>query len=92
MNRTCAVLAACLLLAPAPIAAQSAPIVIDEMPSDVASRTEAQLERIRTLDDAGPMLNAVIAYDLAAVRVAIANTERSLEGRTVLVKDNIETR
>lgn len=92
MNRTRAVLAACLLLAPAPIAAQSAPIVIDEMPSDVASRTETQLERIRTLDDAGPVLNAVIAYDLEAVQAAIANTERSLEGRTVLVKDNIETR
>ena len=92
MKRTRAVLAACLLLAPAPIAAQSAPIVIDEMPSDVASRTEAQLERIRTLDDAGPMLNAVIAYDIAAMKVAIANTERSLEGRAVLVKDNIETR
>ncbi|MDE1467062.1 amidase [Aurantiacibacter sp. D1-12] len=53
-----------------------------------------QLERIETIDDAGPQLNAVIAINPNAVRDARV-AERAgawLDGRTVLVKDNIETR
>ena len=49
-------------------------------------------ERIERLDDAGPMLNAVIVHDTAAARVASASAEdKPLAGRAVLVKDNIET-
>jgi amidase len=50
--------------------------------------------RIAALDDAGPELNSVIvAADAAeAVRAAEAASALPLAGRTVLVKDNIETR
>lgn len=50
------------------------------------------IERIRTLDDAGPQINAVIVYDPAAEAKSreLAATG-PLKGRTVLVKDNIET-
>jgi amidase len=54
----------------------------------------AYLARIAALDDAGPELNAVVAVkssaDLAAEIAAAASAP--LAGRTVLVKDNIETR
>jgi amidase len=61
---------------------------------DAAKAAEAQIALIQTLDDAGPMLNAVIAYDLQAPKSANEAAEAGLplEGRTVLVKDNIETR
>lgn len=55
---------------------------------DVAAATH--IERIRTLDDAGPQLNAVIVYDAAAGAKAKA-AKGALQGRTVLVKDNVET-
>lgn len=67
-------------------------IVVQEMPPSAIVDTNAQIARIRTLDDAGPMLNAVIAFNPDAAAVAVTMTERPLEGRTVLVKDNIETR
>ena len=55
----------------------------------------AYLDAIARLDDRpeGPQLNAVIALNPAATAeaVALANTG-VLRGRTVLVKDNIETR
>jgi amidase len=55
---------------------------------EVAAAT--YVERIRTLDDAGPELNAVIVYDAeAATKARVA--KGALQGRTVLVKDNIET-
>lgn len=55
---------------------------------EVAAAT--YIERIRTLDDAGPELNAVIVYDAeAATKARVA--KGALQGRTVLVKDNIET-
>ena len=50
-------------------------------------------ERIAALDDAGPMLNSVIVYDTDPRDAADAiNLASLLAGRTVLVKDNIETR
>ncbi len=52
------------------------------------------LARIAALDDAGPQLSAVIVVNAAAPALA-AQAEaagRPLAGRTVLVKDNIETR
>ena len=51
------------------------------------------LERIAALDDAGPELNAVIVTNPDAPKLALAAMHRGvLRGRTVLVKDNIETR
>jgi amidase len=48
--------------------------------------------RIQALDDAGPRLNAVIDYDPAASVKARQNIGTGiLRGRTVLVKDNVET-
>lgn len=51
------------------------------------------VQRIESLDDAGPQINAVIVFDRDATAKAGAamrgNTR--LNGRTVLVKDNIET-
>lgn len=67
-------------------------------PNDTASPTaqttaQEQIGRIRAQDDAGAMLNAVIAYDPDAAAKALANAETGLlRGRTVLVKDNVETR
>lgn len=51
----------------------------------------AQIERIAALDDAGPGIGAVIVYDPEAPAKADA-AKGPLAGRTVLVKDNIETR
>ncbi len=49
--------------------------------------------RIQSLDDAGPTLNSVIDYNVQAIAEAnrLADTGILL-GRSVLVKDNIETR
>ncbi len=66
-------------------------IIIQELPSSVVVAADAYVNRIAALDDAGPVLNAVIDYDPVAALAAIANTERHLGGRTILVKDNIET-
>ena len=49
--------------------------------------------RIQALDDNGPQLNAVIDYDPAApVKARQRLATGPLHGRTVLVKDNIETK
>jgi amidase len=81
--RKCHALAALLLTL------TGAPALADPVEDGAAYR-----ERIATLDDAGPELNAVMivkgSAELAAEIAAAANTP--LAGRTVLVKDNIETR
>lgn len=94
-NRTLSRPALALLLATSSVAGlaqPSDPIFIAEKPPAAITDTERQIQRIRTLDDAGPMLNAVIAYNPDAAAIAVTMTERPLAGRTVLVKDNIETR
>jgi amidase len=55
---------------------------------------QAYLDRIAAIDDAGPQLNAVIAVNPQAVEQARAAEAGGgiLQGRTILVKDNIETR
>jgi len=58
---------------------------------DAARNARAYLDRIAALDDAGPELNAVIEVNQQAPTIAAANAGTPLAGRTVLVKDNIET-
>lgn len=82
--RTLARPALALLLATAAM-----PALAQQATPDAAAG--AQIERIRTLDDAGPMLDAVITYNPDAAAVAVTQTEKPLGGRTVLVKDNVET-
>jgi amidase len=58
-----------------------------------AAEAALQIVAIQELDDAGPQLNAVITYDLyAAAKAEELASTGILEGRTVLVKDNVETR
>ncbi|MBO9601746.1 MAG: amidase [Novosphingobium sp.] len=59
-----------------------------------AADADADLARIAALDDAGPQLGAVIVHadPQAAKAAAQAAATLPLAGRTVLVKDNIETR
>ncbi len=50
------------------------------------------IQRIETLDDAGPQINSVIVYDAdAPAKARAAAAAGILKGRTVLVKDNVET-
>ena len=60
--------------------------------ADPAGDAAAYLHRIAALDDAGPQLNAVLATNPDAPAQARAAAALPLAGRTVLVKDNIETR
>ena len=66
-----------------------------ETPAQRAAEAKAYLATIARLDDAekGPQLNAVIAANPTAPQEAarLAGTG-PLDGRTVLVKDNVETR
>ena len=81
-------LSACSSYSPPPrLAAQAEP-------SDARRAAESHLDRIARLDDDGVRLNAVIAInpDAAAEADAAQGTGLPLRGRTVLVKDNIETR
>ncbi|MFM7377698.1 MAG: amidase [Erythrobacter sp.] len=75
------------------LATTALPALAQEAAPDAAAAAEAQIERIRTLDDAGPMLNAVIVYEPEAASYANEAEEAGtrLAGRTVLVKDNVET-
>jgi amidase len=60
--------------------------------ADPGDDAAAHLVRIAELDDAGPRLNAVIVTNPNAPAEARAAAGLPLGGRTVLVKDNIETR
>ena len=84
MRHTTAAALALVLLA--------SPVLADE-PYDAAAEAQQQLARIAALDDAGPQLNAVIVYEPEAPNYANEASEAGmpLDGRTVLVKDNIET-
>lgn len=60
---------------------------------DAPAEAKAQIERIEAFDDAGSQVNAVIVYNPDAASEASSQRETGLlAGRTVLVKDNIETR
>lgn len=77
------------------LALAATPAVADTSSNQPADAQAAQyVQRIESLDDAGPQVNAIIAYDPdAAAKAAVALAGNSLlQGRTVLVKDNIETR
>jgi len=71
----------------AALLALSSPALAD--PGDDAA---AYLARIAELDDAGPELNSVIVTNTNAPAEARAAAALPLGGRTVLVKDNVETR
>src|SRR5688572_18967754 len=71
----------------AALLALTSPVRAD--PSDDAT---AHLARIAELDDGGPAINAVIVTNRAAPEEARALASLPLGGRTVLVKDNVETR
>lgn len=60
---------------------------------DAEAAATKYIERIEALDDAGPKINAVITINRQAPALAArAETKQlPLRGRTVLVKDNIET-
>jgi amidase len=60
--------------------------------ADPGDDAAAHLARIAQLDDAGPELNSVIVVNPNAPAEARAVAALPLGGRTVLVKDNIETR
>ncbi|EDL48154.1 amidase [Erythrobacter sp. SD-21] len=68
----------------------AAPLAAQQAEAD----TQTHLDRIAALDDAGPELNAVIAVNPAGPQEAREAEAAGLllQGRTVLVKDNIETR
>ncbi|MDC0886557.1 amidase [Altererythrobacter sp.] len=75
------------------IAQNSAPAVTT--PASTAEKAaKDQLSRISLLDDAGPRLNAVIAVNPDAPQQArlAEQAGQPLGGKTVLIKDNIETR
>lgn len=83
IRTTCA---AALFVLSVPLAAQA------NEPTVVVEARE-QVQRIAELDDTGPQLNSVIAYRPDAAAEAQRLSEIGLlRGRTVLVKDNIETR
>jgi amidase len=74
------------------LAAASFIVLASPARADPAADAEVQLERIASLDDAGPRLDAVIVANPDAPAQARAAAALPLGGRTVLVKDNIETR
>jgi amidase len=68
----------------------SAALAQEAAPTDPAAAAKTYVKRIAELDNAGPQLNAVIVYDPDPAAKAAA-ARGLLAGRTVLVKDNIET-
>ncbi len=75
-----------------PLAALALATPLAAQQAEVDARS--YLERIERLDDGGPELNAVIAInpDAPAAAARFQAEGLPLAGRTVLVKDNIETR
>ncbi|NVE94816.1 amidase [Altererythrobacter lutimaris] len=60
--------------------------------TDAASQAQTYIDRIEALDDQGPEISAVIVHASDAAARAEAQQSSLLAGRTVLIKDNIETR
>ncbi len=61
-------------------------------PREMPAEAQVFVDRIETLDDRGPEIRAVIVHDADAAEKASAQRGTPLNGRTVLIKDNIETR
>ncbi|WP_225205686.1 amidase [Novosphingobium huizhouense] len=87
----CAILLS--LAAAAAPACAAPPVTQPAGPSAVPSVADYRA-RIAAIDDAGPMINAVIALnpDAEAQEAVARKVQGPLAGRAVLVKDNIETR
>jgi len=83
-----------LILAAAPACAQPQIAISPGPASPAATAAMEQISRIKIEDDGGAQLNAVIVYNPDAPDAAQAAEQAGLPlgGRTVLVKDNIETR
>ncbi|MGB7373815.1 amidase [Pontixanthobacter sp.] len=81
---------ACILGVTGPAFAQEQSGTIARIEQKVSHADDA-IERIRQLDDAGPMLNAVIAYNPEAQALSDIMGKTALRGMPILVKDNIET-
>jgi amidase len=76
----------------AAFAQDTAPPVPDREAMSELLAVDEYILRIQALDDNGPRLNAVIDYDPAAsVKARQLAATGPLRGRTVLVKDNVET-
>lgn len=60
---------------------------------DAVAQTQAYLDRIEAVDKQGPQINAVLAINPDAIKQAEAAQGHGgpLAGRTLLIKDNIET-
>lgn len=69
------------------------PLASPTLAGEAGDAASTYLERIDQLDDAGPRIGSVIVANPDAPRLAdeAANAGLSLAGRTVLVKDNVET-
>lgn len=87
------------ILAPLVALSLAAPALSQEPTDPPAARSaeaevREQLALVAALDDSGPQLNAVIALNPAAAQQARAAQAAGLPlgGRTLLIKDNIETR
>lgn len=88
----CAALVSTMLTAPYSAAAQDEAGTVTRSGMAEVLATDEYILRIQALDDHGPMLNAVIDYNVEAPLEArrLASTG-ILRGRSVLVKDNVET-
>lgn len=97
MHRARPALALLLASAAAPALAQKASpppgeAVTDRAAVDELLAADEYILRIQALDDNGPRINAVIDYDpTAPVKARQQLGTGVLRGRTVLVKDNVET-
>ncbi|MCB2087607.1 MAG: amidase [Sphingomonadaceae bacterium] len=80
-----------LLLASPALPLAIMPASAQDAPAQAAANAQAYLDRIEALDDAGPRISAVIVSNPDAPAEAAKAASLPLGGRTVLVKDNIET-
>ena len=93
-RRLLTALAVPALLAAIPVAAAAQDCELPRRSTPAEQSARQALDRIAELDDAGPRLNAVIAVnpDAPCEALAAESSDLPLDGRTVLIKDNIETR
>ena len=69
------------------------PVLVAASPATASQGVSADLDRIARIDDSGPRLNAVVTInpDARKMEEAARKVRGPLAGRTLLIKDNIET-